>query len=71
MSSAPETHNAGCTIMTKNTSREFATMDDDELRQFMLEQTERKPDQVRPLDFPEDDPRRPPPDEHKPGGGRK
>jgi hypothetical protein len=57
--------------MTKNTSREFATMDDDELRQFTLEQTERKPDQVRPLDFPEDDPRRPPPDEHKPGGGRK
>jgi hypothetical protein len=57
--------------MAKNTSREFATMDDDERRRFALEQAERDPDEVQPLDFPDDDPRNPPPDEQKPGGGRK
>ena len=45
--------------MAKNVSREFATMDEDERRRFALEQTEGDPDEVKPLDFPEDDPRSP------------
>jgi hypothetical protein len=57
--------------MAKNMSREFATMDDDERRRFALEHPEENQDEVRPLDFPEDDPRNPPPDEQKPGGGRR
>jgi hypothetical protein len=57
--------------MAKNVSREFATMDDDERRRFALEQAERDPAKMRPLEFPDDDPRSRPPDGQKPGGGRK
>jgi hypothetical protein len=57
--------------MAKNMSRKFATMDDEERRRFALEQAKGDPDEVSPLDFPEDDPRNDPPDEQKPGGGRK
>jgi len=57
--------------MAKNVSREFATMDDDERRRFALEQAKRDPDEIRPLEFPDDDPRSRPPDGQKPGGGRK
>jgi hypothetical protein len=63
--------NAGGTIMAKNVSREFATMDDEARRRFAREQAKGTPDEVHPLDFPEDDPRSAPPDEQKPGGGRK
>jgi hypothetical protein len=57
--------------MAKNVSREFATMDDDERRRFALEEPKGTFDEVPPVEFPEDDPRNPPPDELKPGGGRK
>jgi hypothetical protein len=45
--------------MAKNTSREFAMMDDDERRRFALEQPNENADEdVRPVEFPPDDPRR-------------
>ena len=57
--------------MAKNVSREFATMDDDQRRRFALEQPNDTLDGVRPVEFPGDDPRKPPPHEPKPGGGRR
>ncbi|HET8623358.1 MAG TPA: hypothetical protein VFM14_07335 [Gemmatimonadales bacterium] len=46
--------------MAKNVSREFATMDDDERRRFALEQpaADSDPEEVPPVEFPADDPRR-------------
>jgi hypothetical protein len=55
--------------MAKNTSREFATMDEEERRRFALEPDKGEDaDQVRPLDFAEDDPRNLPSGEEKSGG---
>ncbi|MGH7516047.1 MAG: hypothetical protein ACREOC_01065 [Gemmatimonadales bacterium] len=56
--------------MSKNVSREFATMDNDKRRRFALERPEADPEKVEPLDFPDDDPRRPAPPAPKPGGRR-
>ena len=52
--------------MARNVSRRFATMDDDERRRFALEQGTPEDAEPEPVEFPEDDPRRPPPEESRP-----
>jgi hypothetical protein len=55
--------------MAKNTSREFATMDDDKRRRFALEHPNENVDEdVQPVEFPPDDPRRQPHSDRHPGG---
>jgi hypothetical protein len=52
--------------MARNVSRTFATMDDDERRRFALERSKEDPEEVTPIEFPEDDPRTLPASEEKP-----
>ena len=55
--------------MARNVSRTFATMDEDERRQFALEQSKRRRDgEVEPIEFADDDARDLPAGEEKPKG---